>query len=131
MIDMGDDGKIADVCAVHEDGLKLYFSIQRLAVGGQPKLFTAKGAKDGKGRSPKGCFNQGTRYLANFSFPKFFFISLLKRCNFTISLSAVCTAAVLDWAPRIFVASSTSCASILTDVFAAIRFMFYHTENIR
>jgi hypothetical protein len=38
MIDVGDDGKIADVCAVHEDGLKLYFSIQRSALSIQPKL---------------------------------------------------------------------------------------------
>jgi hypothetical protein len=38
MIDVGDDGKIADVCAVHEDGLKLYFSIQRSALSDRPKL---------------------------------------------------------------------------------------------
>jgi hypothetical protein len=38
MINVGDDGKIADVCAVHEDGLKLYFSIQRSALSDRPKL---------------------------------------------------------------------------------------------
>jgi hypothetical protein len=27
MIDVGDNGKIADVCAFHEDGLSLYSSI--------------------------------------------------------------------------------------------------------
>jgi hypothetical protein len=43
MIDMGDDGKIADVCAVHEDGLKLYFSIQRSATDFKTEGVVKKG----------------------------------------------------------------------------------------
>ena len=57
MINVRDDGKIADVCAVHEDGLKLYFSIQRSAVSTQPRLFTAKGAKYAK--ENRGVFELG------------------------------------------------------------------------